>query len=211
MKVYIAGPMRSLPLYNFPAFDAAERQVLVNGATPVSPARMERDSGFQPEKLPEDHDWRTIPAEIGGIRDIARRDMDALMSCNAFLLMAGWEKSRGARAEKAVAEWIGLQRVTLPHLEAFEENVLAEADRLTAVDRQASYGHPADDFARTVKLINAYYGTAFEPEDWGKMMIMCKLARDAHAGKRDNLVDLCGYGRTIEKCREKRGEPDYCP
>src|SRR5690606_7315289 len=36
--VYIAGPMRGLPLFNFPAFDAARDLAQREGFTPISPA-----------------------------------------------------------------------------------------------------------------------------------------------------------------------------
>lgn len=89
------------------------------------------------------------------------------------------------------------------------ENILAEAERLTSRDRSGSYGHPRDHWRITVGLINARFGTAFKPEDWGVMMIFDKLARDAHTHKRDNIVDVCGYARCVERVRAADGDDGY--
>jgi hypothetical protein len=38
-----------------------------------------------------------------------KRDLDAIQSCDALVLLPEWENSKGARAERAVAEWAGLR------------------------------------------------------------------------------------------------------
>lgn len=72
---------------------------------------------------------------------------------------------------------------------------------LVVIERGDSYGPPAEHFARTVGLINAIYGTSFRPEDWGKMMILDKLARDWETPKIDNLTDIAGYAACIYEIR----------
>lgn len=69
------------------------------------------------------------------------------------------------------------------------------------IDRGNAYGPPAEHFARTVSLINALYGTSFKPEDWGKMIMLDKLARDWETPKDDNLVDIAGYAACIYEIR----------
>lgn len=108
MKIYIAGPMRGIPLFNFPAFDAMEKTLKLAGDTVVNPAQIDRDSGLDPEELPDNHNWWEVPDGLS-LGDIVTRDVHALKSCDAIYLLNGWENSQGANAEKAVAEWLGLE------------------------------------------------------------------------------------------------------
>jgi hypothetical protein len=68
-------------------------------------------------------------------------------------------------------------------------------------ERGRSYGPPAEHFARTIGMINALYGTSFKPEDWPKMMILDKLARDAERPKDDNCKDIAGYAGCLFEVR----------
>lgn len=108
MKLYIAGPMRGVPEFNFPAFDAARSHLLTEGFEDVvSPADMDRDVGFDPSDLPDDHDWAVVPDSFS-LAEAVDRDLQAIRECDAIYLLEGWEHSKGALAEKAVAEWLGL-------------------------------------------------------------------------------------------------------
>lgn len=87
-------------------------------------------------------------------------------------------------------------------------SILVEAEHLVHGPRQADYDHPSKDFARTVALINILLAhklkVALEPEDFPMIMIACKLAREVHKHKRDNLVDLAGYTETRARILEGR-------
>ena len=107
MKIYISGKMRGVPLYNFPAFDAASFRLWQLRYEVVSPAELDRASGFDPATLPSDHDWHSLPDGMT-IRDCADRDIDAIKSCQSIYMLDGWQRSSGARAEHALAEWLGL-------------------------------------------------------------------------------------------------------
>lgn len=107
MRTYLAGPMRSIPLYNFPAFDAAAADLRSHGIDVVSPADLDRQAGFDPKNLPDDWDWHTLPSDFR-LRDAVMRDLSAIMTVDSIHLLPGWQDSKGARAERAVAEWIGL-------------------------------------------------------------------------------------------------------
>jgi hypothetical protein len=77
-------------------------------------------------------------------------------------------------------------------------NILKEADRLTSTDRHQDYGHPRDDFAKTAALFSALTGMEF-PVEWVPLFMICvKLSREMHRHKDDNLIDLCGYARTLQ-------------
>jgi hypothetical protein len=58
---------------------------------------------------------------------------------------------------------------------------------------------------RIARLWNAYIANRKEPqsrltpEDVARMMILLKIARDVFTPKRDNLVDICGYARCLER------------
>lgn len=80
---------------------------------------------------------------------------------------------------------------------AEETGVLIEAHALVHGDRQAKYGHPADDFARTAALWRALFGWDAEPRDVALAMVCLKLSRlRATPDHRDSAVDLAGYAET---------------
>jgi hypothetical protein len=83
-----------------------------------------------------------------------------------------------------------------------EEDILEEALRITSVDRQAQYGPPDQDFARTAKMWSALKGVEFEARDVAMFMICLKLSRETHQRKRDNAVDGAGYFRCLHICNQ---------
>jgi hypothetical protein len=84
------------------------------------------------------------------------------------------------------------------------ESVTAEAERLTRETRHNAYGHPADDFGKVTGMAQALWGRGPEtPIEHAMYQILVKLSREAHEHKRDNLVDICGYARTIEMIVER--------
>lgn len=102
MKIYIAGPMRNIPRLNFPAFDAARDWLIMRGWQPVSPADLDRQFGFTQFTTDD-----MLPARF--IFDALRRDFMAICQCEAIVFLPGWEYSKGAQAERFVAEQIGLK------------------------------------------------------------------------------------------------------
>lgn len=99
MKIYIAGPMRGLDQHNFPTFDRVRDYLIAAGHHPVNPADLDREmgvSGFT-TRLPKDFIFNAL-----------RRDFIAICGCEAIVFLPGWENSSGARAERFVAEHIGL-------------------------------------------------------------------------------------------------------
>ena len=84
------------------------------------------------------------------------------------------------------------------------ESVLAEADRIVNLDRREQYGHPYDNFEDTARIWEVILGCSITPEQVGLCMVGVKLAREAFAPKRDNLVDLAGYAKTVDLVREER-------
>ena len=104
--VYIAGPMRGAPFYNFPAFDAARDKLIDEGWIVVSPADIDRVNGFDPKNLPADTDWNDVSSLPFTIEDCFDRDMEAVRGCNAIYMLNGWSNSTGAQAEYWCARWL---------------------------------------------------------------------------------------------------------
>ena len=107
-KIYIAGPMSGYPLYNFPAFDAARDHLLGLDYTVYSPADHDRDRGHDPTQHPEGYDWSKFPESLDKNQTILL-DVELVINCDCIYMLDGWEKSKGALAEKAVAEWARLE------------------------------------------------------------------------------------------------------
>lgn len=100
-RVYTAGPMRNIPLFNFPAFDEASTTLRKQGWSVVSPADLDRKHGFNgdsDEGLTEEF-----------YNEAMKRDIVALLTVDAIALLPGWEASEGANVELAVAKAIGLE------------------------------------------------------------------------------------------------------
>lgn len=90
-----------------------------------------------------------------------------------------------------------------------------DVDTLVTKERQAVYGHPADDFTRIANMMSAL-GFRFmssngqlndvQPEHIPSMMILVKLSRMSHNPNNyhaDSLLDIKGYAKTAEMVYEK--------
>lgn len=86
------------------------------------------------------------------------------------------------------------------------ESICREADRIVSVERQADYGHPAEDFERTGRLWEVILGVKVTAEQVGLCMIALKISRQMHRPKRDNLVDVAGYAKTLDLIRQREIE-----
>lgn len=103
MRVYVAGPMGGYDNLNFPAFDAAAAYLRALGHDVVNPADIDRAAGINPAKYSAETE---VPESLR--QDALARDFMELCTCDAIALLPGWERSRGAKAERFVAEQIGL-------------------------------------------------------------------------------------------------------
>lgn len=90
MKLYVAGPMSGHEALNFPAFHAAASALRALGHQVVNPAEINSDPGA---------DWLTC----------MRADIKQLVDCDGVALLPGWEHSRGAMLERAIAAGLGLR------------------------------------------------------------------------------------------------------
>lgn len=107
MKIYVAGPMRGKPEFNFPAFDAATHLMEQQGHRVFSPAGRDRqEAGFDTREMTGEEDL----AKYGFDLRFALHSDTAWISlhADAVAVLHGWEFSSGARAEVALAHALGL-------------------------------------------------------------------------------------------------------
>jgi len=116
MRVYIAGPMRGYPQDNHAEFDRIEKLWKDAGHNPVSPAYMARALG----KERKEGEFDSTPKSM---REVMIIDTVVICGCDGIALMKGWQKSKGATMELALAHSIGIsvydaetmQRLIIPH------------------------------------------------------------------------------------------------
>lgn len=74
---------------------------------------------------------------------------------------------------------------------------LEAATRCVCFDRNSSYGEPEDNFEEIALLLAAAgferYGRHLSRADVATLMILTKIAREAHNHSDDNWVDIAGY------------------
>lgn len=110
-----------------------------------------------------------------------------------------------ADGEKGAAKEITQESVYQESIR--NETVCQEADRIVSFDRQATYGHPAEDMMRTGAMWEAILGVEpgkIGPEQVAMCMIAVKLSRLCHGMKRDSVVDICGYAKCLDIISEWR-------
>lgn len=109
--IYIAGKMRGVPYYNFPAFDAARDRLAALGFEVISPADMDRAAGFDPwiwassndEVLGSGPDWGRLPAGFDLPAALARDNGAIARSDAVLILLNGAGSSEGAAGEILLA------------------------------------------------------------------------------------------------------------
>lgn len=244
MRLYLAGPMAGYADDNYPAFDAARDRLRAQGHAVVSPADVGRSLWASYAGGRHEFEDRHAPARRAQLYML--HDLRVLLSCDAVVLLEGWRRATGAVFEAMTAATAGLllfedgtdpellavSRTTLARLylegrvrkDGSEpawpvrspESVCAEADRLVSADRQASYGHPADNFDRVARLWRAYLSGRWsrpgalvnlgplEAGDVALMMVLLKIARLEHGYHRDSAVDIAGYAKCLDLIHERR-------
>ncbi len=103
--IYIAGPMRGYPEYNFPAFDVAAKRLRKEGWNVISPAELDRVEGI--------HEYTAVLPD-NFPRQAMTRDTAAICKADAIALLPGWERSAGVKVELTLARFLGLEEIILP-------------------------------------------------------------------------------------------------
>ena len=139
MKVYLAGPMRGLPEFNFPAFNAAAADLRSQGHEVFNPA--ERDVlaygvDFSKGNATGSEEEATKTHGFN-LREALGADMAYICQhAEAIALMPGWKNSKGAQAEYATAMALGLTIMILKE----PPTRLISADAAFVAALQADYG-----------------------------------------------------------------------
>ena len=112
-RVYLAGPMRGIPYFNFPAFFDAERKLKASGHEIFNPAR--RDIKKHGNKITNKAGSLTLAEKKGFSLRKALADDTAYicLKADAIAMLPGWRKSKGAKAEYALALALGLEIIKL--------------------------------------------------------------------------------------------------
>lgn len=93
-RIYIAGPMTGKPDLNRAEFDNAVDYFASRDFAFFNPWRCAFMNGW---------DERTSLSVIAPVL------LNTLMLCTHIYMLRGWQDSKGATAEHAVAKWIGLE------------------------------------------------------------------------------------------------------
>ena len=149
-----------------------------------------------------------------------------LLQCDCIFLLNGWETSNGAKLEASIANALDYEFRYEPGALQLEAGVIPpwlwndavpnlpeskpqptlsicqEADIIVSADRQSDYGHPRHNFGKTAKLWEAVFNTPVSAHQVGLCMILLKVARESYFPKRDNLVDIAGYAKTLDLLNE---------
>ena len=98
-RIYVAGPMRGYDSYNYPLFYAVAEELRGAGAFVVNPAEVSELVGTADE----------IDSTPAILAHLMEADVSFLKTCDAVVLLPGWEWSEGARDELRAALSLGIR------------------------------------------------------------------------------------------------------
>ena len=105
MKLYLAGPMRGIPYFNFPAFHAAAQLLRDEGHEVFSPAEKDNERHGTDISIGNTAGDEAIASANHGFNLRDALSVDLLWICqeaDGIALLPGWMHSKGATAERAV-------------------------------------------------------------------------------------------------------------
>ena len=168
MRIYIAGPMRGIAEFNFPAFDWADDTLTLLGYDTVNPAQHDREGGFDGKGM-TGHEDLTARGDFD-IRSALAWDLDQITHCDAVAVLEGWESSSGANAEVALAHAIG---IPVAPVTAWGEDGEATPDAIIRPTRKPSHNGEV----RTTSATGGEKGTKPERYDLIPVGALAQVAR----------------------------------
>jgi hypothetical protein len=110
--IYLAGPMTGYPDHNYPAFNRAAAKLRAAGDFVFNPAESFMPEGYEDFESTEAFHKGECPPEL--YAELLAEDLEFICrDATAIALLPGWSNSKGARAERAVAEALGLVVILL--------------------------------------------------------------------------------------------------
>ena len=96
--IYLAGPMTGIPNLNFPLFNSEAARLRALGYVVINPAEI---NGGADELVACSN--MTAEELAAHWRKCMRRDIPAMLDCDAIALLPNWFKSKGAKLEVHIA------------------------------------------------------------------------------------------------------------
>jgi nucleoside 2-deoxyribosyltransferase len=196
-KIYLAGPMRGIAEFNFPAFRDGAKRLREMGYEVFSPAERDEAEGFDPTRdTPKSMDY------------YMRFDLPEVCRADAVAVLPGWEMSQGATLEVHVARKLGKEILSADTAEPIDrplvsgtelrKEVLADVAKCVCADRQNTYGDAEDNFAAIADVCNIVLKRKLKESlssiDVAAIMLAVKLCRMATSPEHaDNWIDAAGY------------------
>lgn len=119
MKLYLAGPMRGIPGFNFPAFFEAADRLRDRGYIVFNPAEKDNER-YGTDISKGNYEGREdVAASQHGFSLREALALDLAWICaeaDGIALLPGWRNSKGATAEHATAVALGLHVIELGDL-----------------------------------------------------------------------------------------------
>ena len=110
MNIYLAGPMKDIPDYNYPAFAKAAFELRKEGHDVFSPAEADVEKWGSKEACHAHFDRD----RLGALRIALGQDLAYITThADAIAVLPGWENSKGVAAELATARALGLEEIYL--------------------------------------------------------------------------------------------------
>lgn len=130
MRLYLAGPMTSIPSFNFPAFIAAADDLRARGHEVITPAELDDPAARAAALDSPDGNLATYEHVTGdSFGMLLSRDVRLIAdaNCDAVAVLKGWKHSKGSRLETFVCWWDGKPVLYYPTLRRIPRAVLIEA------------------------------------------------------------------------------------
>jgi hypothetical protein len=170
VSAYVAGPMRGIKDWNFPAFHEAAATLRAYGWTVFSPA--ERDEAMQ---------WDTEYPNARPLWEYMIDDLPAVAKSSAVFFLPGWRNSEGARLEYTVARRLSIpcydyEAATLisADWQDFENAASRESERLARHPNSARFHEILEGLGALHDQKQADYGRGDDPfanvrgsQEWG--------------------------------------------
>lgn len=207
LKLYLAGPMRGKPYFNFPAFREARESLRAAGYVVSCPAERDALAGFEPDPA-------GLSLDGWNAREALTWDASQVLAADAIALLDGWQASQGAGWEVTAAQMAGIpvyaaSELIAAHAEHREPSPLrlnGDPRFLRALremgwlhqKKGADYGRTGDSFANVRAAqqwgVPAWVGAMVRAND--KIVRLQAAAFGSklqNEGVEDSLIDLACY------------------